>query len=466
MPELRRYQRDAIEAIRAQLRTGRRRVLLISPTGSGKSLLIASMVQGAKAKGKRSLYIVHRRELVTQISERLTRDGVTHGIMMGKDSRGASEPVQVCSVQTLSRRAHPPADLILVDEAHRAAADTYLAVFAKYPGAPVIGYTATPNRTDGRGLGDLFESAVVAATPAELIRDGFLCRYSGFAFMAPDLEGVRTVAGDWDGKGLTLAYQKSTIYASVTEKWLEKAHGRQTIVFASSIEASLDIVARFRAVGVTAEHIDYKSPSEERASVIARVRDGSLTVVSNVNLLSEGTDLPSLAVAVLARPTKSLTMHLQQLGRVLRVKPDGSAALILDHSGNCARHGLPDSDRSWELTKDKPREVVPSLFTCTQCFAIGEHPPCSECGHQPATVARSGPVQQDEHVEVDIRKVRRIDKKRRDELVRLLASDARRHGMAPGWVVRKLNEKMPGASFPAGWWRANVAGEKGNWRWA
>jgi superfamily II DNA or RNA helicase len=457
---LRPYQVQAIEAIRAQLRAGRRRVLLISPTGSGKSLLIASMVQGAIAKGKRALFVVHRRELVMQLSERLT---MPHRVMMGRDSRGdASEPVVVASIQTIGRRDPPPADLILIDEAHRARADSYLRLLDRYPGVPVIGYTASPWRTDGRGLGDLFEANVVAATPAQLIRDGWLCGYRGFAFVAPDLSEVKTVAGDWDEKGLSLAYQRSTIYADIIEKWQKHAQGRQTIVFAASIENSLVFVAKFISAGARAAHLDYLTPATARVEILQRVRSGAIDVLSNVSLLGEGIDIPTLSCAILARPTKSLTVYLQQVGRVMRPKADGSKALILDHSSNVLRHGLPDAERCYDLTTTKPKEVVAALHICKSCFCIYEGgPTCPECAMVQPTVSRSGPEVSLAHVEVPLAQVRRS----RDALVVQLAGEARARGRAPGWVVRELKSRMPGASFPAGWWRANVAGQKGSWSW-
>jgi DNA repair protein RadD len=446
---LRPYQEAALEQLRAAVRSGKRRVLLTSPTGSGKSLIIAAMIDSAIAKGKRALFVVHRRELVMQLSERLT---MPHRVMMGRDSRGdASEPVVVASIQTIGRRDPPPADLILIDEAHRARADSYLRLLDRYPGVPVIGYTASPWRTDGRGLGDLFEANVVAATPAQLIRDGWLCGYRGFAFVAPDLTGVRTIAGDWDEKGLSLAYQRSTIYADIIEKWQKHAQGRQTIVFAASIENSKEIVERFRQVGVNAEHLDYTTPGDRRAAVLGLVRSGAVTVLSNVSILGEGIDLPELAVAILARPTKSLTVYLQQVGRVMRPKADGSKALILDHSSNVLRHGLPDAERCYDLTTTKPKEVVAALHTCKSCFCIYEGgPTCPECAMVQPTVSRSGPDVSLAHQEVDIRSVTRRDVDAfKEELIRIVVA----RKLQPGYLVHRFLEKFPGAPKPWGAFR-------------
>jgi superfamily II DNA or RNA helicase len=438
-------------------------VLLVAPTGAGKTVILASLIQSAQAKWTRSLIIAHRRELIEQTHDRFAREGIGAGIIMA-GHRPTDALTQVGSIQTLARRRPPDARILVIDEAHHAKAKQYEKLLDAYPGAIVVGLTASPWRLDGRGLGDIFQDSVVAATPAQLISQGYLCGYTGFAFQAPDLTGVRTIAGDWDERGLSLAYQKSTIYADIIEKWSKHAKGRQTIVFASSIENSMDIVARFRGAGVRAEHLDFRTPRNDRARALEQVRSGETRVLSNVGLLGEGIDIASLAVAILARPTKSLTVYLQQVGRVMRPKADGAKALILDHAGNVERHGLPESERDYSLTTTKPREVVPALRTCKSCFCIWEGAgACPECGFaQPATVARSGPEVSLAHQEVPLAQVRRS----RDALVVQLAGEARARGRAPGWVVRELKSRMPGASFPAGWWRANVAGEKGNWRWA
>lgn len=422
--------------------------------------MMSQLIRGAVAKGNRCLVIAHRRELITQAHERFAHEGIDAGIIMAGHEQSESM-TQVASIQTLSRRKLPEAKILCLDECHHAKAAQYEKLLSVYPEAIVVGLTASPWRLDGRGLGDIFQTSVVAATPHDLIRDGYLCGYTGFAFQAPDLSEVKTVAGDWDEAGLSFAYQRSTVYADIIEKWHKHAQGRQTIVFAASIQNSKDIVERFRGIGVRAAHVDYQTDRQTRVESLLRLRRGDLDVVSNVGLYSEGVDIPSLSCAILARPTKSLTVYLQQVGRVMRPKADGSKALILDHAGNVERHGLPDAWRDYSLVTTKPKEVVPSLFTCPQCFAISEHAPCPECGHQPVAAARSGPDQQDEHTEVPLSQMRR----NRDSLLADLEREAKARGRAPGWCIRKLKQKMPDAPFPASWWRSSVEGHKGDWRW-
>jgi DNA repair protein RadD len=485
--QLRPYQTLALDQLRAKVRAGARRVLLVAPTGAGKTEIMREMIRGAVAKGNRSLVIAHRRDLVTQTRDRFAKGDIDAGIIMAGHPQ-TEALTQVGSIQTLSRRMRPVSatasdqesargdtdssaardlvgptrhpqtrdhgpslpevKILVIDEAHHAKAKQYEKLIAAHPDAVVVGLTASPWRLDGRGLGDIFGASVVAATPRDLIRDGYLCGYAGYAFQAPDLTGVRTIAGDWDERGLSLAYQKSTIYADIIEKWSKHAKGRQTIVFAASIENSREIAGRFGACGIATAHLDHTARHDERKQVLDAVRLGATRVICNAGLLGEGIDVASLSCAVLARPTKSLTVYLQQVGRVMRPKADGSKALILDHAGNVERHGLPDAERDYSLTTTKPREVVPALFTCPQCFAISEHAPCPECGHQPAAKARSGPVQQDEHVEVEIGSVRSRDQFKR-ELVRV----ALERGYSAGWVVHRFLQKFPGAPKPWGIYR-------------
>jgi DNA repair protein RadD len=446
--QLRPYQSLALDQLRAKVRAGARRVLLVAPTGAGKTVILASMIQSAQAKGTRSLIVAHRRELIEQTHDRFAREGIDAGIIMA-GHRPMDALCQVGSIQTLARRRPPNARILVIDEAHHAKAKQYEKLIQAYPEAIVVGLTASPWRLDGRGLGDIFESLVLAETPGNLIREGYLCGYTGFAFQAPDLTGVKTVAGDWDEAGLSLAYQRSTIYADIIEKWQKHAAGRQTIVFAASIENSLVIVAKFISAGARAAHLDYLTPATARVEILQRVRSGAIDVLSNVSLLGEGIDLPELSCAILARPTKSLTVYLQQVGRVMRPKADGSKALILDHSSNVLRHGLPDAELCYDLTTTKPKEVVAALHTCKSCFCIYEGgPTCPECAMVQPTVSRSGPDVSLAHQEVDIRSVKRRDI---EQFKRELIQRCIDNGYRGGYLVHKFLERFPNAPKP---WKA------------
>lgn len=383
---LRPYQALALDLLRDRLAVGKRRVLLVSPTGSGKTTIAAAMISSAVAKGGSVLFLAHRRELIDQCSERLYQTGVPHGIIMAQHPRAdAAQPVQIASVQTLARRLDslPRATLVIVDEAHHARASTYAKILDAYPSAPAIGLSATPWRLDGRGLGELFEAVVVAARPRELTQQGHLVPFTGYAYDSPDLRAVRKTGADYNAHGLELAVAgNAKLAGNIIEQWQLHARGRRTVVFGVSIAHSQQLVERFREAGAAAEHVDGEMHPTLRAAALRRFTTGETTVLCNVNVLTEGWDCPAAEVCVLARPTLSLSLALQMVGRVLRPAPGKTVARIHDHAGIILRHGMPDADRDYVLDSgDKPKGPPP-VRTCKACFATYEGGPrCPYCGH-------------------------------------------------------------------------------------
>lgn len=417
--KLRPYQEAAIRALRLALRE-HDAALLTVPTGGGKTIIAASMINSAARIGKRCVFLAHRKELIDQTIDKLQRWGVVAGVIMADDPRRFPlAPVQVCTTQTLAARmgtrdtiaakfkqGPPPADLVIFDEAHHALADSTKAIVHYYlaQGAKVIGLTATPWRSDGLGLADLFKTQVVATTPQELIAAGSLVDYDAFAFDAPDLHGVRITAGDYNQKDLALAVNTSTVVGDVVQKYLEHAKGRPAILFPVGIDNSRRFVDEFHAQGVRAAHVDFKTPKDERSRIIAGLADGTIDLISSVGVLTEGFDCPRAEVAILARPTASLPLHLQMIGRVLRPVPcvgcgsdynpaaefcafDGvvwskQRALILDHGGNLLRHGLPDDpERDYSMHATSQRMSL--IHTCPNCrrtFAKLKDRKCPHCG--------------------------------------------------------------------------------------
>lgn len=405
---LRPYQIEAIDNLRAEIGQGRKRVVLIAPTGSGKTVIGASMMTSAIALGTRCLFLAHRRELIDQTVDKLARFGVRTGVIMANDPRRDDYlPAQVASVQTLVRRLDrkPPAGLIIVDECHHATSETYRKIVDAYPGAVVIGLTATPWRSDKVGLKDIYETSVLATTPGELIRGGALVDYDAFAYDAPDLHQVRVIAGEFNQKDLALACNTQILVGSVVREYLTHAHGRRAILFPVNIEHSEALVAELRAAGVVAEHIDCNTPGERRDAVMRRFRGGDLTVLSSVGVLTEGFDAPAAEVCILTRPTQSLSLHLQMIGRVLRPSPETGKrrALIHDHAGNVLRHGFPDDERDYSLTATPPKVIAKN--TCPACMAVftrtkdGHCPKCSALIAIPEERAQSGGRSEHEVVE-------------------------------------------------------------------
>jgi len=354
---------------------------------SGKTVMFSSMAESAAARGKRVVVIAHRKELIDQTHAKLEAFGVRAGVVMASDPRFDDYlPVQVCSIQTLARRMDrlPPADLVIYDECHHAVSETSKKVLEAYSSAVLLGATATPWRTDKRGLADLFDDVVVAATPAELIARGALVPYDPFAYDAPDLHDVGLVAGEFNQKELGLACNTDVLVADIVREYSEHAHGRRGLIFPVDIAHSRHLVAEFQSGGFHAEHLDCDTPKDERERIIDGLRSGSVTLVSSVGVLTEGFDAPAAEVCILARPTKSLGLYMQMVGRVLRPSPDtGKArALIHDHAGNLLRHGFPDDDREYSLSATPAR--VRELSTCPMCCSVfgrvRDDGTCPRCG--------------------------------------------------------------------------------------
>ena len=443
---LRPYQERLRDNVRAAFRADRRRVLIVSPTGSGKTVTVADIVRSSVSKGNRVLVISHTKEIIEQTSAKLDTYDVPHGVMMGSHWRCFPDLlVQVGSIQTLVRRPalDPPPNLIFVDEAHHARASTYGRVLDQYPRAPVIGATASPWRSDGKGLGELFQSLVVAATPAELIAQGYLVHYGGFSFEHPDLNGVKMRGRDYDPQGLELACSKARIVGGIVDQWKLHAGGVRTILFAAGIAHSRLCVEAFRSAGISAEHLDGTTPKMERSAILARLAAGATRVICNVGVLTEGWDCPAAACCILACPTKSLVRYLQQVGRVLRPFPGKTQALIHDHAGLLLQFGLPDEERDYGLTSDleanaRPPAIVRCPPPCGRIY-LNVLPACPECGRANPHQATVSTASQEREVEElrdarmvaidEIREIRNVSlKTKAAEYKRLLAFVARK-----GW---------------------------------
>lgn len=393
---LRPYQTAAIEETRKVFSV---KPLIVAPTGSGKTEIGAEIVRRTTARGGRVVWIAHRMELIEQARVRLVRRGMRVGVVMGGVAPDKAAPVQVASIQTLVRRELPPADVIVIDEAHHARARAYRKVLDRYPAATVIGLTATPYRSDGRGLGEVFGALVVAATVEELIEAGHLIRPTCYAPPGPDLKGLRKRGGDWSPDDLDAIMRKPSITGDVVKTWLSRAKGLPTACYATTIKHSTEIVEAFRAAGVKAEHLDGATPTDERNAILARLASGETTIVSNVMVLTEGWDLPRLSCAIVARPTASLGLHLQILGRVMRPAAEKTGAIVLDHAGNVNRHGLPWDPIQFSLD-DEVRKKDPEVRTsktCRACYAVVpvSATTCPFCGAPFGGEVRVGPERRD-----------------------------------------------------------------------
>lgn len=382
---LRDYQSRAVAAVLQKFDDGARRIVLVSPTGSGKTVKAAAIVQALVRRGLKILFLAHRIELVDQAVRRL---GVPVTKIVAGVKHVPPSQVYVASVQTLVRREVPRADVVIIDEAHHATAAGYLKILEKLPHALVLGLTATPCRLDDRGLGDVFEDLIEAAKVSRLVDEGVLVRPTVLSHPhEPDLGGVKKTGGDFNAEQLEERVNRAELRGDVVQTWLSRAKGRATVVFAVSIAHSKALVADFQAVGIPAVRVDGKMGTAEREDAIAAIRDGRANVIVNVGILTEGWDFPELSVCVLARPTESLSLLLQMWGRVMRPAPGKTEALVLDHAGNVLRHGiLPWHDVDWSLDqsrKRKKRGVVPGLKNCPRCYVVvlSQVRKCPTCGY-------------------------------------------------------------------------------------
>lgn len=388
-PVLRDYQVRAVEAIVA---SEKRRIVLCAPCGSGKTLIAAAIAERERGP---VVFLVHRQELVDQSVDKLARFGVQAGVIMADDKRvSVGARVQVASIQTLARRKPlPPAALVIVDEAHHACSASWQRLIGEYAasGARILGLTATPWRTDRRGLADIFEDQYVVSTPAELIESGCLVPTEAFAYDSPDLRTVRKLGGDYNRGQLEEVFNTNVLVGNVVSEYVTHAAGRKAIVFPTTIAHSKHLVSEFVRAGFSAEHLDCDTPREIRRSMVERFGTGSLTILSSVGVLTEGFDSPAAEVCIIARATCSLTLHIQMIGRVMRPSPGKRCALIHDHSGNLVRHGLIDEARDYSL-RATPKRIT-ELHTCPFCkFLFGRMKDghCPKCGELLALVETRG----------------------------------------------------------------------------
>lgn len=370
--KLRPYQSRLIADARALFRQGKRAVLIVSPCGSGKTCLFSYM---ASQSAGRVVILAHREELLGQISRTLGLFGVGHAWIAAGRDYDPRPRVAVASVQTLVRRLRrvQAPSLVVIDEAHHATSASYRAILSAWPGALVVGVTASPERLDGTGLGDVFDSMALGPTVAELTDLGALCPYRIYAPSRPDLSGVASRAGDYARDALAMAVDKPTITGDAVAHYARLAAGRRAVVFCVSVAHARHVAMQFQGAGFQAAWLDGGMEAGERERTVSAFRDGRITVLTSCDLISEGFDLPAIEVAIMLRPTQSTALWIQQSGRALRPFEGKAEALLLDHAGNVFRHGLPDAPREWTLEGRKRGKRVSAtqevhIKVCPACF--------------------------------------------------------------------------------------------------
>lgn len=440
---LRPYQDRLANDIRAAFASGARRPIAVSPTGSGKTVLFSYITSQVLKRGARVIIIAHRREILDQISGTLKRVSVPHGfIQAGKPS--SNQLAMVASIQTLGRRLDetPAPDLVIIDEAHHSVSKTYVEVFARWPEAKFIGVTATPERLDGKGLGAMFDRMVMGPSVQWLIDNGFLARPVYYAPKeTPDLSSVHKVAGDFDRAETEEIIDTPRITGDAVTHYRRLCNGQRAVAFCISIAHAQHVADQFCAAGIPAASIDGSLDPVVRRQRVADLTSGKILVLTSCELISEGFDLPAVNAAILLRPTHSLSMHLQQLGRALRPFPGKTHATILDHVGNCLRHGLAEQEREWDLEgrekrtkKSKPVETK----QCKHCFAIFTGTACPQCGTEREVSPREVEEVDGELQRLSIEDIAAKRESRREEGKCRTLEDfkalARQRGYKPGWA--------------------------------
>ncbi|MBF0309222.1 MAG: DEAD/DEAH box helicase [Magnetococcales bacterium] len=447
---LRPYQSAAIDQMRQIMRSGKKRVVAVAPTGAGKTIIASRLIQGAVAKNHQALFVAPRRELVDQASAKLDAVGIAHGIIMADHHRVQPwQTVQVASVPTLARRLEKTPlqpSLIILDECHHATAASYQAILDNWPEAYVIGLTATPERSDGRGLGEIFEELVEVAKIRDLIDQGYLVPPRVWAPEKLDLSGLRVSRGDYDERQLADLMNQPKLVGNLVSTWQKLGQGVTTVCFAVSVAHSQTITRAFTDAGIRAAHLDGETPTPERERILRDLASGVLQVVANVMVLTEGWDMPRAACCIMARPTMSTGLFLQMAGRVLRTHPGKAEARILDHAGLVYSHGLPDQNREWSLEaprRTRKGEKVLAVTRCESCFAVmlAGTKTCPQCGFERAGVEGRSDPRHDEQGEMA--EVHHVDPEaQKMNKARLLKArfeaQAKAKGYKPGWVTHRL----------------------------
>lgn len=449
------YQTAALDALRRAYADGRRAPLLTAPTGSGKTVIFALASHGATARGHSVVIVTHREELLQQASAKLTACGVPHGLIAAGREPDPAALCQVASVATLVRRLDSvrPPRLLIIDEAQHALAGQWQTILSRWPDALRLGVTATPCRLDGQGLGDVFDSLVLGPSVSDLQAQGYLARARYWAPpQVADLSGLGTRAGDYAREAAAERMRRPGVTGDAVAHYQRLATGRRAVAFCVTVSHAETVATEFAAAGIPATSVDGSLSPQERADRLARFAAGEVLVLTSCDLISEGWDLPQVDAALLLRPTASLGLHLQQVGRVLRPAPGKDYAVVLDHVGNLERHGLAEEPREWSLAgKGRRPRVVLGAVRCPVCFAMYSPAElCPQCGSATEREERR----------------RREIAQRAGELAEIEAAHARSRAVAERKAARSYEElvaigREKGYRNPAYWARQVIQGRGG-----
>ena len=352
---LRDYQNELVKNVYRSWMQGRKRPCIVAPCGSGKTVIASALAKQTTDLGKRVLFLVHRRELCDQTVQAFCKYGVN---------------MKLCTVgmvQTLTKKEMVPPYLIIMDENHHVYAASYISILERFPDAYVVGLTATPVRLGGIGLGKINDDLIIGPSVAELIESRRLAPFRYYSYVSADTSRLQVRHGEFVADEVNMMMSQKYIFGDTVENY-KKYELEKTIVYCSSVKNSKATAETFRSAGIPAVHIDGKTPKKQRDEIMDDFRAGRVKVLCNVDLVSEGFDVPDCDSCILLRPTMSLTLHIQQSMRCMRYMP-GKTAVIIDMVENYKRHGLPDTPRAWSL-EYKSNESEDVTITCENCSAV------------------------------------------------------------------------------------------------
>lgn len=389
MFELFPHQQKLVDQARDEIAKGSRGVMIVSPAGSGKSVVIAEIARLTTRNKKHVLFIVHRQELAQQIEESFVKQDVD---------------MDYVTIYTVIRARNrlgnfPEPSVIITDETHHSRANTYREIYDHFPESFRLGFTATPWRMNGKGFTDIYDTMIEGESVQWLIDNNYLAPFKYYSIDLVSHEKLKSSStGDYTSGSITSSLSKS-VFGDIVEHYKKLANGRKAILYAHNVEYSEKITEEFNKNNISAAHADAKTPKKERDTIMQSFRDGKIQVLCNVDLISEGFNVPDCSCVILVRPTKSLVLHIQQSMRSMRYQPN-KTAVIIDHVGNYMTHGLPSSEREWTIesknkNKNDLKNVMPTK-ECTDCYMVVSSATrvCPGCGHE-FTVESRGLVDED-----------------------------------------------------------------------
>lgn len=402
MKRLRPFQSAMFTQAREFLRDHRSAMMQLG-TGGGKTVIFSHITHSAFGRGRRVWVVVPRNELLRQSSEELLEHDIPHGMIAAGKKESRAYKVHVVSLETLKRRIKAgkvinPPDLLIVDEAH-IQLDGQKLLFDQLDGCKVLGFSATPERLDGRGLGKveiagvetgLYDGLIEGPSIREMIEMHYLSPMRYFCPPVPGLRDLHRKGTEYDAAELDVFLQKRAVYGKAIEHYRKHADKKPALVYCRSVKAAEETAHRFREAGYDFEPIDGRMTDKRRKDLIQDLKDGKLHGLTSCDLVTYGLNVPRVEVIIMLRPTLSKALYMQMVGRGLRTYPGKEACLILDHVGNLAEHGHPLQDHHWhfwgtEKQKRKKGDAAAIKHLCPKCFLYFEGTgSCPNCGEAAA----------------------------------------------------------------------------------